>query len=906
MPLPSVPFTPSSQLAPVYGTLKVAVIASEFSDVNHTRSIADIKQDYTGVFASYYNTVSYAKVTVQVDVFGWYKLSRPMVYYGRDCNSVDDADCGGSPVSWWIARDSVVKAANDVRFDQYDYFVFLHSGIGEESSRTAKDAVWSVAYLGGIFISTPTVTLTRFNIVPELEASGAVPTGVYIHEFGHLLGLPDLYNTNTGTTVMGPWSLMDKGLWNGNPPGSTPAEMEAWSRIKLGWLNGSQLAIAEEGAVANYTIDALEVQSNTIHAVKVPLTSQQAGSSSKNYYLVEVRQPIGNDAALPSSGVLITLVDERFFQAKVTPINGHPDVPGLADVPWRVGQVLTDERNNIAISINGQVGNSYQITVNRLGPLPDLVVTGISTNPTAASPNQTVTITADIANRGTASASGVPVQIFIDNVPYASKQVTLNAGQTAQVSVTWVAVAGSHIVKVQVDPYDALNELSRANNEATYVLNVGPTVIITVPMNVTFGNATAWVKINGVQYTIQGSKPFQTSVAAGPITIEVEPNIYLSNNTRQSFTAWSDGNNQNPRQITVTNNTALTARYNTQYLLTVDPNGGSVTPSGWFNANSTVTVAAANPSNVTQQSSRMIFVGWTGDLTTAAPSLTLTMNQPYSLKANWKQQYYVTIVSPAGSASGSGWYDAGSVATISVEGAVITGNGTRQVFLGWNDSSQQSTTLTIVVNSPVIYQALWKTQYLVTVQSAYGNPQGSGWYDQNSSVQISIIPQISYQNHTRRVFTGWSGDYTGKATSVTLVADSPKNLMAHWKTQYQVSFKVSGLPNGTDTTLQLDDGLHPISISTPYSAWYDAGHALNPTANQTLSFGFLQFRFAGWQNSTGGFADPPFIVNGPTTYTASYRQDLPLLAVPGFGFESILAGLAVGLSILGLRRRRTG
>jgi M6 family metalloprotease-like protein len=903
MPLPAVPLPSPAQLAPVSGVLRVLVIAATFSDVNNTKSTDEIKQEYFGTVANYYKEISYGAVSLQGDVVGWYHLNYSMVYYGRDCTRIDDSDCSGSPTSWWIARDAAAIAGRDVNFSNYDYYVFVHSGVGEESTGSKnKDNVWSVSYLGGVWLRTKDKSIDKFDIVPELEAGGAVPIGVYTHEFGHLLGLPDLYNTSTGLTIMGPWSLMDKGLWNGDPPGSSPAHMEAWSKIKLGWLDGSLLAVANDGTIANYTIDATEVASEAVHVVEIPVSS---GSPPTQYYLVEVREQVGFDKGLPASGVLITYVDEKVFIKKVSVIDAHPGVPGLANATWQVGQVFTDQKNNIGIAINAQVGNSFQLTVNRLGPIADLSVTKVFAQPAEVSPNTTVTVFIDIANLGTVGASNIPVQIFLDGQPFANQQVTLGPAQTTEISLTWVAVAGSHVFRVVIDPSNALTELSKANNVANFTLDVGPTLIITVPLDNSTGNATAWVRVNGVEYSVNASGRVTTTVPPGPITVEVESSVYSSNSSREVFEGWSDGNSQNPRQLNVTSDTSLNALFKPQYLLTVNRNSGTTTQGGWFDANTTLTVAATSPSNVTEQAARMLFTNWSGDIESNSTTLSVGMTKPMTLNANWKLQYYLDIVSPVGSPLGSGWYDAGTPATISVQSPIDLQNDTRQMFTGWNGgTTAQDTTQTIVVSAPTVVEASWKTQYLIQVLTPYGDQQGSGWHDAGTQLQISVQPEVDHGNRTRRMFSGWTGDYSGSDASFTLTVNGPKSLMAQWTTQYELTFKVTGIPNSTSVKLAIDNSYHDISVNNGYQDWFNEGKQIEPNTNQTLIQGFTQFQFQGWRNSTDTRVSPPFTVTGPMDYTAVYQQGFPLLAIPGFPFESILLGLVMGAISLGLLRRR--
>lgn len=351
------------RIAPVSGVIRVLVIAVAFSDVNYTLSIDQIKKIWFVTVPAYYREISYGKLTIQGDVYGWYKLPYSEAHYGRDCNGIDDSDCSGSNHSWQIADDAVSLAKKDVDFSNYDYFVFLHSGRGEETSYM-KDDVWSVTYVDGVSIRTNSKTLTRFNIVPELEEPPYVPNGDWVLEFAHNLGVPDLYNTtkgpNNGRTILGPWELMDKGSWNGDPPGSLPAHMTAWPKIQLGFISGSMLATANPGVSSTFTVDSTEIASRNVHAIKIPLTN---APNPSQYYLVEVRTKTGFDSALPESGVLITYVDEALPVGPVRIVNGDPSVSDLENAVWYVGQTFTDTQHHLTVKVTNRIGNSYQVTV---------------------------------------------------------------------------------------------------------------------------------------------------------------------------------------------------------------------------------------------------------------------------------------------------------------------------------------------------------------------------------------------------------------------------------------------------------------------------------------------------------------------------------------------------------------
>jgi M6 family metalloprotease-like protein len=863
--------------APVAGVLRVLAIAVTFSNVNSSLSIKDLQKAFFVQVNEYYKEISYAAVSLQGDVFGWYRLDRPQEYYGRDCQNVDDSDCGGQPMSWHLAEDAVQAAERDVNFDNYDYFMFVHSGAGQETSAD-KNAVWSVAYLGGIWIRTKERSIGKFAIVPETEAKGAAVTGVYTHELGHLLGLPDLYDSTTGRPRVGVWSLMDKGLWNGDPPGSSPAHMEAWSMIKLSWISVDLLANVRDGTLANLTLQAIEVSSRELHAIMIPVSQ---ASPPTQYYLVEVRQRIGFDQALPSAGVLITYVDER-FGAKLTVMDGHPKIPGLTDATWKTGQIFIDEKNSLAIAILGQIGTAYQITVNRLGPMPDLAITKAYTQPQEIKPDTAVTLFIDIANQGTQTASDVPVQILLDGQTFSGKQVTVPAGQTIEISLSWNSVAGSHIFLVTIDPNDILKEFSKSNNQLSIRVNVGPTIIITVPLNVTASSGGAWIRVNGELHQASNQTQMRTTVLAGTVTVEIQPAVDSSTGVRELFVKWSDGNAQNPRQLTVTSDTTLTAIYNTQYLLTVNQNGGTTSPSGWYDAYTVVQVTATSPSNVIDKTSRLVFTNWSGDYNSESTSTTLTMTRPFAVSANWRTQYYVNIISAAGSVTGAGWYDVGTQATISVQSPVQVSANQRQIFAGWSGGViGHESMVKVTVNSPITIQAQWTMQYLVVVQSPYGDPRGAGWYDAKTTARVSVLAEIDYINRTRIIFLQWNGDYIWNNATATLTVDGPKTLTAEWITQYDFTFSVTGIPESAGVALLVHGKPYELRSAEPLHIWVNRGEQVN-IQNETIPENFATtLRFSGWQDPAGKNVRPPLLVTGPGEYAAVYHRELTPAGLAG-------------------------
>ncbi len=122
---------------------------------------------------------------------------------------------------------------------------------------------------------------------------------------------------------------------------------------------------------------------------------------------------------------------------------------------------------------------------------------------------------------------------------------------------------------------------------------------------------------------------------------------------------------------------------------------------------------------------------------------------------------------------------AGSVHDVDVPSKVDTEKGTRLVFVSWDDGDAS---VSRAISHGGEYVANYKTQYQLTIESAYGDPRGEGWYDSGSAATILVIPAEG--TIIRQVFTGWSGDFTGTTATASLTMDAPKAIKADWRTEY--------------------------------------------------------------------------------------------------------------------------
>lgn len=202
-----------------------------------------------GSMYDYYLEQSYGKYTVEGDTYGWFKVDYPEAYYGDD-NPAGGNDnlLPGTPKD--VISDVVVKinAASAIPWEEYDsngdciidHPLFVHAGVDQSGGGGAQgdDAIWAHSSSTWVNVGTTATCpdgmyIYNYTIMPE---DGGV--GVFAHEFGHDLGLPDEYDTiysGSGDSV-GFWSLMSSGSWVGRPAQTQPSDMSIWARYALGWL----------------------------------------------------------------------------------------------------------------------------------------------------------------------------------------------------------------------------------------------------------------------------------------------------------------------------------------------------------------------------------------------------------------------------------------------------------------------------------------------------------------------------------------------------------------------------------------------------------------------------------------------------------------------------------------------
>lgn len=318
--------------APVLGTEKALVLLVDFSD-NQQRYTNENFQNL--LFAStnnsltgYYLEVSYGQFTLIGEVYGWFRAPKQYSYYVGDSFGIYKPFPNNSQK---LVVDVVEMADDQIDFSRFDengdgtvdnLFV-VHSGPGAEETGRKTD-MWSHKWqLSDGFYPYPTgegVNIDVFTIQPERFDDGNMITiGVFAHEFGHVLGLPDLYDIDYSSSGLGWFCLMAGGSWAGDnkdgAPGSSPVHPCAWAKYALGWLNPDALERGGLGAEEFATLPAVARTSKAYRLLSNPndvdWTEEHTGFGE--YFLIENRYQSGFDQGLPGSGMLILHIDESQY-----------------------------------------------------------------------------------------------------------------------------------------------------------------------------------------------------------------------------------------------------------------------------------------------------------------------------------------------------------------------------------------------------------------------------------------------------------------------------------------------------------------------------------------------------------------------------------------------------------------
>jgi len=331
----------TTRAAPSTGNITIAFIMAEFEDQDfqdeHDQNyFEDLAFSSSDSMWDYYDEVSESALNIEGEVFGPYTLEGNAADYSSGTDFV---------------KDSVEIADDDIYYPDYDAIIAIHSGPGGESTSDSDD-IWS-AHWPSITINTDDddengddYKVRKITQVPEYQQSSGErnPLGVWCHEFGHELGLPDFYDTDGTSEGAGNWAVMAAGSWGNN--GETPVYFSAYSRYWLDW---------EEPELIMDDVTNLVIEPVSEGGISYKLPIPGNWSDSKQYFLIENRQQTNYDTYLPGEGLLIWHIDEEIMDSKwgSNTVNNNESHKGM-DLEEADGDDDLDSKAN-----RGDAGDPY-------------------------------------------------------------------------------------------------------------------------------------------------------------------------------------------------------------------------------------------------------------------------------------------------------------------------------------------------------------------------------------------------------------------------------------------------------------------------------------------------------------------------------------------------------------------
>lgn len=281
-----------------------------------------------GNMTQYYNEVSYGQFNLTGTVHGWFTADQTQAYYASNNNGLSNNYPNNGK---GFVRNIVQKSDATVNYALYDNdgpdgipnsgdddgyadaVIVVYAGAGPDWGSNNNNLWPHMSSLGNNEYTTndPSanggfIKVSTYAVCPEIAGSGngngqIRPIGVYAHEFGHVLGLPDLYDRTGQSEGVGGWCLMGSGSWGAdNAHPEKPGHPSAWCKAEKGWLVPT---------VLNQNINSLVI--TDVETAPVAYKLWEDGYGMSRYFLIENRQKLGFDVYLPGPGLIIYHVDEN-------------------------------------------------------------------------------------------------------------------------------------------------------------------------------------------------------------------------------------------------------------------------------------------------------------------------------------------------------------------------------------------------------------------------------------------------------------------------------------------------------------------------------------------------------------------------------------------------------------------
>ncbi len=363
------PLPANSTLLEHTGNQRVPVILVDFSDqpftVDNPREIFNkylneeelfdrtkepvVGRNY-GSVKRYFKDMSFGQFIPEFDVYGPVRLPEQLKYYGKGSSSSENMND--------LFKHACTLIDDTVDFAQYDknddgnidLIYIIYAGYAASWGGNSSDCIHPKSGVLSNGLTLDGKTVKRYGVNNELNANPSIQAqqglllngiGLFVHEFSHCMGLPDIYPAS-GTLAsqsinhgLDYWSVMDAGEYSNN--GYRPTAYTSWERERFGWFNIDTLKTAAD--VTLKTID------DGGKAYRILNDKDETG---REYYIVENIQQKGWNKYVPGHGMTVMHIDydDYYFSVggcKVNNTFGHPRMKLICADGMFISEYLIDE-----------------------------------------------------------------------------------------------------------------------------------------------------------------------------------------------------------------------------------------------------------------------------------------------------------------------------------------------------------------------------------------------------------------------------------------------------------------------------------------------------------------------------------------------------------------------------------
>lgn len=392
--------TPITRAASVTGEVEIPVMmfkyrntgADPFPSENMQNALFDDPAPARTV-TTHYDEMSGGLFTLTGEVYDWVELKYDDSYYeDKDMNNCR-RNCGDNGDAFIETIQQNDRLIDFTRFDNdgpdnipnsgdddgfVDFPAFVHAEFGGEcgpiSRSQSNTNIWSHKWAMKYWMnnadgyetndrghSGANIRIDDYVVMPALSCDrrSMNSIGVFSHEFGHAFKLPDLYDTGSGkSSGIGGWGLMASGSWGGMGGGrpDSPSHMTAWSKQYLGWVIPREISQDTKNVVIQPYVDSQDV-------VLVDYTNE-FDPYDDSYLLLEYREQTGFDSTLPTSGLLVTQINNTRIAAGLinNQVNGvqHDQGVDVMEADGKHDLTYSRNRGDAGDVFLGSTGTSQQ------------------------------------------------------------------------------------------------------------------------------------------------------------------------------------------------------------------------------------------------------------------------------------------------------------------------------------------------------------------------------------------------------------------------------------------------------------------------------------------------------------------------------------------------------------------